>query len=570
MTLTATTTVNLFKKEVPTGCYIDEIYDPDIHGTSPEASGKYILVPGSPCIERATGIYYYVVSVDPTTFKHILAPAKILILDEEKGVSIVSYGNDRFMLYYDDRTKPTKLVIDSKLIFVGPSIVEYRLSRIVADGSTEYISIYLDADEHFRGERIPMASAIERGDIKYPTNCHTLYKIQDGEVVTLEVFNTLGILAAKVTLIAMRADILNDLATDANPIVKFDMECLQTKGDDFYIYPKQDPHQLNIMPYVIYANGTRRDIPVDNLRCFLYGFEDYNPSYPGYRQTIMAKIFLSPREVATIGEDTGRDRFIATCRSLVVVQNTNTIYAKLSVIPYWSNLNQKYELRWFAYINSRDHMWDVTDRVTEISEVPFDGTKYTGQIQKITMSIDLASLVGIDAPVIHVQNLWITLKPKTDYTKYTFKDGVSDNYAYGVEAALLRRPIIHYDETLTQYFIPTSIFRNKEAVLENFYYNARPMYDPIDETAPPTPTHFTIRDMFGRMVISSPIEIEQFPQAWSIITPGSTGQYVNGTLVVEWLISKGNNTYEIIYGAPVEIIRSSTGYNTELAIGIGG
>lgn len=563
---TGIATVNLFWKEVPTGCYMDDVYDPDRDGTDPTlANGKYVLKEGSaPIIDREIeGAAYYVKHVDPVTFKHTFAPLRIIIPEEEDEVSIVSYGNDRFMLYYDDRTKPTKLIVDSKLFFVGPSLVEYRLYRELADGTREYISLYLDADEKFKGERIPMATAMERGDIKYCTNCHTLNKIQDGEVIILEIYNTVGVLSTKVSLVAMRADILNDLATDANPIVKFDIDCLQKRGEDFYIYAKQDPFQLNITPYVVYANGVRRDIPIDNLRCFLYGFEDYNPSYPGYRQPIMAKIFLSPREVATIGVDNGKSRYISAVRNLVTIQNNNTIYAKFSLIPYWDILTQSYKIRWFAYINTRDHFWDVTDLVRDDSETPFDGTKYTGQTQKLTVSMDLATLIGSDSTIIHSQNVWLTLYPQVDYMRYTFKDGVSDSHCYGVESALFRRPFIHYDETLTQYFIPTSIFRNKEAVLENFYYNARPMFNPISETAPPVPTHFNIRDMFGRMVISSPIEIEQYPQAWSIISTGLASQYVNGTLIVEWLKANGSGGYEIIYGVPVEVRRSTTGYNTE-------
>lgn len=563
-------TVNLFSKEVPTCCYIDMIYDPDVDGTDVSASGKYILKEGSLVTERDSGILYYVVSVNPTTFKHTIAPSKIKILDAENDVSIVSYGNDRFMLYYDDRIKPTALVVDSKLIIIGPNIVEYRLSRVNSNNETEYVSIYLGSDGKYYGERIPMAAAVENGSIKYPTNCHTLFTLTDGENVVLEAFNTLGILAAKVTLVAMRADILNDLATDANPIIKFDMECLQTQGDDFFVYTKQDPNTLNIQPYVIYADGSRKDIPVDNSRCFIYGLTDYNPSYPGYKQPIMAKIFLTTRETSTINTDTGKHRFISTIRNLVTVANTNTIYGKLSVLPIWNNLLSKYELRWFLYINTRDRMWDVTDLVTETSETAFDGTKYTGQIQKITMTIDIASLLNIDAPVLHVQNVWLTLYPSTEYQRYIIRDGVSDNYAYGVESSTMRKPVIHYDETLTQYFIPTSIFANKEAILESFYTNARPMYDPVTETVAPTPTHFTVRDSYGRMVITNPIPIDQYTQAWSVITAGLASQYVNSTLVVEWLKEKSTNQYEIIYGVPVEVKRSSTGYNTEVNTGVGG
>lgn len=558
-----TTTLALFNKEIPICCFVDQLYDPDVDGTNPDASGKYVVEPGSFCVDRATLILYVVTAVDATTYKATLEPVRILQNQTDVGTGIVSYGNDLLMLYFDDRLNPTKLYSDGKIALAGLDNVEYQLNKIDEDGNLIPVSIYIDADGKYRGNRIPL-TRITGTDWKIPTNCHTLLEISDGDKINFRAYNTMGVQSVEVNLLARRSSYLNDLVADGNPIVKFDMDCTQLRGDDFFVYAKQDPEHLNIMPYVVYANGVRRDIPVDNKICFLYGLTDYSPAFPGYKQPILAKLFLAPREIADIGEQHGKYRYLTAVRNLITVNNTSTYTVKLSIVPLWNGTKQAYELRWMCYINTRDHMWDVTDLVTDAGEVPFNGASYTGQTQKVTARLDLASLVNTDYELIHVQSCYLTLKPYTTYEQYVFKDGISDDYSYGVEAGDYRRPIIHYDADLAQYFIPSTIFKNTAAVLENFYYRARPPYDPDSSEGIPTPTHFSVRDVYGRMVIANPIPLEEYAQAWSIIRQSDeiASQYVGGSLIVEWWVQNGDQ-YEIIYGTPVQVIRSETGYNTE-------
>ena len=127
----------------------------------------------------------------------------------------------------------------------------------------------------------------------------------------------------------------------------------------------------------------------------------------------------------------------------------------------------------------------------------------------------------------------------------------------------MRRPVIHYDTTLQQYFIPTSVFANQEAFLECFYRFARPPYNTATDLAPTTPTHFTIRAIDdANVLITTPIPVEQYNQVWNIVRPGSAAQLVGGVVLVEFLNLVGTE-YKILYGVPVQVYESRTGYNTE-------
>jgi hypothetical protein len=62
-------------------------------------------------------------------------------------------------------------------------------------------------------------------------------------------------------------------------------------------------------------------------------------------------------------------------------------------------------------------------------------------------------------------------------------------------------------------------------------------------------------------LISAPIPLENYNQAWNAITTNDL-TLVNQTVIVEFVREIGN-TYQIIYGVPVDVYRSETGYNEE-------
>lgn len=130
---------------------------------------------------------------------------------------------------------------------------------------------------------------------------------------------------------------------------------------------------------------------------------------------------------------------------------------------------------------------------------------------------------------------------------------------YGSDGSVVRRPVLHYDRDLDVYFIPTSIFHNKEAVIESFYTLARPFFDTRTESAPPIPTHFIVRDSSnGQQLVHSATDLNDFGAAMNFI--GTDRVPARGTVIVEFL-KLIKDTYVVLYGVPVDVYYNS--YNTE-------
>ena len=534
----------------------NDVYDPD----NP-VSGKNF--PSLKSLVLKNGILYYVSARDTTTYRVTLTPVDY-VASEDSIVKVISYGNDKFCLYQDSRTDPHKLVADAKLLFYGNNLVEYSLYKVNAEGKEEIISLYLDSVGNFISDRIPMYSPYPAYPAyRCPTNCHTAHDLAESDVVTLRVFNNLGNQVSEVTLFVRDAPWLNDLNARVNPIMRLDAECLQMNGVDFWVYAKQDPSHLNIRPYLLYADGTKEYINIDNTQCFMYGLENFIPSYKGYCQQLVLKYFLGYRETAVGQTSLNGRRFLTCTKNLIVMANKNTYGAKITTIPVYDTTLNAWKLRFFAYSDKRDAVYDITDKVVINKNTPFDGTRTSwGREQHLEFDYDLQTIFGTDDPLPGSQAIWITVwDPFAKYERYTFKDSNTSVRVYGVDGSITRRPVIHYDKTLKQYFIPTTIFMNWDAVVESFYLLACPPYDKKSETAPPTPTHFTIRDAYnGQMLIGGPIPSSEYGQAWPMLI--GTGSLVGQTVIVEFL-SNISGTFQLLYGVPVDVKESVTGYATK-------
>lgn len=553
----------LFKDRRPNSCFIDQIYDPDIDGIYDPDGPKVIPNEGSTCIDRSTGIIYYAAYIDPKTYKTTLKPGKYLVTgeDDEDSIKIVSYGNDRFMVYYDERVKPTKLEIDTKLILIGTNLAEYSLVRTNKAGEREVISLYVDSPDTFKGSRIPIATINKATGAKKLTNCHTLFDMYPGDTVIAELYDKNGILVAEITLFTKKATIKNNLESENDIIVGFDAFSLQQMGSEFYLYQNQDPSHLGICPRLEYNDGTFDEIVIDNVSCFLYGFEDFQPSYSGQRQKILIKKFLGPKQASTIDIKNGGRRYL-TCEKWVnVVANETLPNVKISLCPIWDASQNKYEFKLIAYSDRGDGVYDISDiskYATVVKGDEFD--KY----QTVVIDVELSEVFDIEGYLsTYRQKIWVKLSPYSEYQKYLISDYEDKSIVYGVESPDVRRPVIHYDETLKQYFIPTNRFMNQAAFLDAFYYKTNPPYNPEVQVVPYVPTHFTIRALDNlTTLITAPLEVGKYQKAWNINRTGNQAMLVGHNVIVEFL-QYINGKYQIIFGAPVDVYKSPTGYNTE-------
>lgn len=532
-----------------------DLYDPD----NPIA-GKVIPSVDSIVVKEDSTLWR-VSAVDATTYKSTLVAISYVLTDNENNqTSVISYNNDKFRLYIDKRTNPYKAVVDAKLLFYGTNLKEYVLIRYDNAGAEEIISAYYDNTGKYISDRIPLASLSEdQLAYKYPTNCHTLAELADDQQVVLRVYNNLGVVAAEITLLAKTAGWFNDLQSTINPIVEFNVTALQMNGDDFFVHAKQDPSQINMMPYVIYADGTRSEVPIDSMKCFCYGLEDFVPDYPGRTQTLIFKYFLNNKEKKAIGNYD--ENFLTCTKKIQVVSNYIDYEAKVTVVPLYDGTSKSWHLRYFVYTTGRDAVYDITDAVTYTKGKEFDGKKLNVE-QEVEINFDLQPFLNTDQVLPGLQNFCITVKDPSVYDRYVMRsDDTADHY-YGADGSVTRRPVIYYDEDRNGYFIPTSIFGTKDDVIESFYVLADPLYNTKSETKAPTPTHFLLRDSSnGKIIIGGPVSIENYGQLMTLLR--GTTLNPKDTVVVEFLLESTDNEFLILYGVPVDIASGTWTYQGE-------
>lgn len=543
-------TVIIYNNRKPDLLRYGDLYSPN------KPTGGKVIPDIDSVVVKPDNTLWRVSDVDKETGEFTLVPINYVSKDDEANkVYIVSYNNDKFRAYVDTRTEPHRIEIDRKLLFYGTSLTEYTLSRLNEHGDEELISAYYDNTGSYKSDRIPLTSiSQEHIAYKYPTNCHTIVELEDDEPLTLRVYNNLGVISAEITVYVRYAAWFNDLQSHTNPIVEFGVRCLQEQGDDFYIFTKQDPDELNIMPYVVYSDGTRMDVPVDRMKCFMYGFEDFVPDYPGRVQTLIFKYFLNRKEAAIVPH---KANFLVCTKQLKVVSNFVDFEVKVSPIPIFDGKKNEWYLRFFAYTTKRKTCHDITNLVSYLEGKAFDGsvTKW-GKEQAVEIKFDLQSIFNNDDTLPGAQSFMITVKDPKTYDRYVMREDDTSDHYYGTDSSLTRRPVLYKDREQQLYFIPTSVFGKVEDMIESFYTLADPLYNTVAELGPPTPTHFTLRDASsGRMMISSIIPIENYFKAMTLLTGLSLKD--RQVVIVEFLKEVESGNPLILYGVPVDV---SEGY----------
>lgn len=533
-----------------------DLYDPNNPPTSASSTNR--IVPALESIVIDGNVLYTVAAVS-SDYETTLQP--IELSDETGGyglASVISYGNDVFRAYYDTRTLPYRLTVDRRCLIYGGAPSFYTLTRYPNTTNAIVISQYFSTTGVYTSSNIPMLEISSGSGMWWCQPCQIPQTLTDNEELLLTVYNETGATIATVTVFAKQSDIVNDTLLYQPRIVDLQVRASQmdTAGN-CYLFEKQDPGDLEITGLLVYDNGSTRPILVDDAQTWLFGIEDLIASYAGLTQSAMIKYFLASNETGVQSSSTESAVTItstAISREFTVKVYPNKIGTpvKVTVIPEWDANTSTYTLQYFLYTTARSAAVRVTPNVT-ITGGSYDGGNFT-TVQSFSFSLDLNQVdpSTYTMPTIYAQNCVIKLQPVSALVKFTLQDALSSQYVYGQDNSSTRRPMIVYDTTLTQYFIPSSVFMTEEAVLQSFYFNASPPYDPTSENAPPTPTHFLIRDAFtGAMLTSAVLPLSNYTQAFNLLG-GSTGDFIGVTVIFEFIqqVSGVNN---ILYGVPVDV-----------------
>lgn len=556
--------ITLFTPQNPIVIRIEDLYNPAV--TPP--TGNIIPVVDCLVVDTAdNNTIWIVTAVDPNTHASTLAPARMAVSNtnpSESLVSIISYGNDIFRVYYDVRTLPITVRPDKGLVVFGTDVVSYQLVQNPGPNQV-VLSRHYDASGNYTGTLVPMAQVVglsgtTHPGASYPTACNIQTPLTDGEEVFLEVFNSQGAQIALISAFAKQSIIINESITPLPIITGATILSNQTRSNnEIFIYQGQSISSLGIQVQLIYSNGYTRIVPIDQQKCYLYGVEDFVASYPGLQQTLIAKYFLDSDEAMSLSLAQTSVSFVVAESNLIVISNGLVAGVKISVVPTWNPATNQYNLNFFLYTTTRDVVINVTNLVTLLPSTPFNGAYY-GFPQNITLQLDMHLVQPNIYPVstIYQQSEIITLQPVSTIDRYVIKDTTTAVLTFGKTSTTIQRPAIHYDVSRQQYYIP-SLFPTEDVFLQAFFVNANPPYDTTVETEPPTPTHFQFRDpSSGVLLTSAPIPISSYNTAVSIIGAGPANRYsgLGNNILVEFVEIIGSTTL-ILYGVPVDVFVGS-------------
>lgn len=565
----------LFKQEGQHIYDYTNVYDPDIDGADPSASGKIIPAVRSIVIDNRTSDWkiYIVKSVDSRTYKCTYMDFPYKTIDRRS--MILNYGNDVFMLYYDNRTSPTRLTVDAKMILFGSNIVSYRLVK----GNTviSYVLRQEGTSSQYAVSQVPVVEVTDQyvDGVRRCNTCYTTATLVDGDVVTLELYDSTGVMVAEVELIARKSTILNSATAALNPITGFSAVANQMVGDDWYLYKGQAKSNLSIFPEIHFADGTTFVVPVDNNACYLYGMEDVDSAMVGNKYPILIKYYINSRYQVdpSLNVVAGTKRVLSSEHNIVILEKPIGTISKISVIPVWNANTNNYSLKMLAYNAERDGVADVTSRImTDFSGAggvktgvltagSFSPTVF-GTKQDFTVKFSMPADNGYS--VDYEQAFSIILKRPADVpTTGTGRDHwqiVNPNNSeivYGVDNATYNRPVVYWDETNEKHYISTEEFPTAADFIEVFYRLSSPPVA-IDESEAVYPTHFRYRDTSGNL-LSGAIAIDDYHQG--ILINSLAGVPVSaGTIVMEFVYRVNGASDAIIYGVPVLVEQNNGGY----------
>ena len=548
------------------------VYDPDVDGTDVAASGKVVPSIRSIVFDNRTSDLkvFIVTAVDPVTFKVSLMDWPAALLDKES--MILNYGNDIFMLYYDNRTTPTRLTVDSKMILFGSNIASFKLRK-----DDVVISYTLQQSASGSSYAVGAGSVVEITDkyvdgIRRCNSCYTTSVLTDGDLVTLELYDSIGVCIGEVELLAKKSTILNSLSAALNPITGFEATCNQMDGDVWFLYKDQAKQNLSIYPTLQFADGTSLVVPVDNGACYLYGLADVSTNIAGKQFPLIVKYYINNRYPVdpSLNVVAGNKRVLAAQHTLKIIEKPIGYISKLSIVPVWNNTTNAYELRFLAYSENRNGVDVVTSRLVEqnattnlcqfktgiLQSGSFNpqlfGTKQTFGIRFIASEINDYSSYYDQVFSIILKNPATVPTSGTGRDEWQIIDPNNIEVVYGVDDGVFNKPVIKWDATAEKHFIDTDEFSDKDAFVDTFYrLAAPPALNAIGEVDAPYPTHFRIRDLSGN-VLTGTYEVTNYNQGFLINTLVGT-PVTAGTVILEFLYRVGGAEAAIIYGVPVQI-----------------
>ena len=546
----------LLRATMPAVYAREMIYDPTWDDPAYNTYSGQRVIPAVGSIVKDTDITaLWVIEVDPVTYVPTYT-AVSLSTQNDDVVSLLNYGNSVLRLYVDHRELPYPASPDAKCVFIGKSPRFYRLTRYPGQPNQTIISQYFDSTGTLRSNSVPLVALDSSRSSWYLPRCNISVILEFNEEILVEIFDEGGAEVYSAKLFAKQSSVINENVMYAPTIVGMTVGGNQRLSNgNFFLYEKQDFESLGLNVTLLYSDGSTDEVPIDNLKCFMYGANDFISSFSGLTQYITIKYFKSVTENITPGLTDPSGSMITVRVPVTVVPNGFNTTAKITALPYYNSSLARYTLRYWMYFANGDEHVDVTPYVTIVSGSLTSTASSFGTPQSYRVAVNMNSVDPVRYPVntVYSQNIYITFFPPTGLVKYSIADASDSTLIYGLDNVSSRRPVLKYDTVREQYFIPSNIFGNTAAFINSFYTKGNPPYDPVSASIPQQPTHFVVRDLTtGLILTSSRIPVASYANVFNM-TENIRGTHNNSSVIFEFINQINSTTSNVLYGVIVEV-----------------
>ena len=477
------------------------------------------------------------------------------------------------------------------------------------DSSTEVVSQYYVEEDPYGNKNlierteVPMDKVVIPATDAYgqdtttdayrPRTCYTTERPKEGDTYLVIVRKSGSVdqtdivnrprVVSQFTLTGHSMSHLVALNNDRRTIASITVGGNQYNSNENYFFITQDQRldHLAFFLTVNYTNGYSETVNIDNVNAFIYMEENVNTASAGSESKIVFKYFPSPSE--NLGLGTGRGYTIGpTGRYITLTSKIKTIQTAFSVVSrivpifvYNPGSNPpSYIIKPLCY--HKDYSEPVV-----IGDYSTSATAVTGYNSTLTTDEQTIGLV------YYYENS-NTNSPLTTYTEnytirlYSLANANSSGIYYyfrhpGADTGVIfgkdPRPTLRQTSGNNYTFSVSTTsgqYSAKEYFLKNYYYNANPP-SPFSASDTQQPTHFRIRKVTvssNNVIIDSniaygPESIDSFfaqDPSSQIIATDQTSLHststVPATAVLEFLTQNANNTYNVIFGVPIDVIKA--------------
>ncbi len=517
--------------------------------------GRYVPKIGDLVLDQEYWIWYEVIAIDEVTYVAVLREKETKNLggnmDDFDKLLGVGPGtqSDTYRVYVDKSVTPYIMAVDARLRVAGTMCASCRIFK-GADLSNEaaVVSKVYDGSGNFLGTNIPLELVAMDGQnvsIKTVPVCYTTENLKDGELVTAVFYSDTGHVVSKRQLLIENTSFIRSTDDSVKYIIGISLKSpfMSDSEPDLISYPVNVPlNGLFLTGVVHYSDGSSMELPVDNQKFSVFGFDNFVSTIVGQKLNIVLKYSLSQEEVCYDATLTN-ERFITKEYKAVIAKADGAYTVKLFGYPNWVDGISGYRMEWFIYNLDRNLSQRVTPyvRFNENSQV-FDPLLF-GTRQRLSVNLNLQDVSSAYNYYRHVQAIDITLmSPGGDQgTNWLVGFEPTQSPQFGVNNKFKFEFI---NENLKKLKIDMGCLTVNEW-LDRLYYPSKPLVNPVTEADPIVP------DFFAIIVGTERIEYEL--SQWNSVFTVSDKVYHGSTVFIEFFKRVSNNDIRLaISGAPAE------------------